>query len=59
MRPAEYVAKEAGWSWLSYTDLLLAESIRLDDMSSDSKNNSIAAQKYADWLRHRREGVAN
>lgn len=59
MRPAEYVAKEAGWSWLSYTDLLLAESIRLDDMSSDSKKNSIAAQKYADWLRHRREGVAS
>lgn len=59
MRPAEYVAKEAGWSWLSYTDLLLAESIRLDDMSNDSKKNSVAAQKYADWLRHRREGVAN
>ena len=59
MRPAEYVAKEAGWFWLSYTDLLLAESIRLDDMANDSKKNSIAAQKYADWLRHRREGVAH
>lgn len=58
-RPAEYVASEAGWSWLSYTDLLLAESIRLDDMSSDNKRNSIAAQKYAGWLRHHREGVAS
>lgn len=59
MRPAEYVANEAGWSWLSYTDLLLAESIRLDDMSNDSKRNSVAAQKYTEWLRHHREGVAS
>lgn len=59
MRPAEYVANEAGWSWLSYTDLLLAESIRLDDMSNDSKRNSVAAQKYTEWLRRHREGVAS
>lgn len=57
---AEYVAKESGLSWLPYTDLVLAESIRLGDLSDDPEQNSVAAQRYSDWLvrdRQRRKDV--